>query len=222
MEEKFIGRLPESCSKCDYKSVLQDDSRGPETDGEDCCTLTSRLVTIYYGRRAPDCPLKESACPVLWIGGFQDYCDMEACNYFGIHGEGCMYLEECNRCHNKFKSNQLRDSKYGLMCQSCYHAMFQPLTVSTDTDINSLRLMSGPGDSIISSQISFMSGDNEMLRLDSDTGNIYVNGKLIENDMDVVNGMRAFLASSEFHRCCKCHGPVEVPDFCNKCMEEAI
>lgn len=41
----------------------------------------------------------------------------------------------------------------------------------------------------------FVNGNTEMLRLDPN-GDIYIKGRLAENDLEVVNGMRDFLAAT--------------------------
>ncbi len=40
--------------------------------------------------------------------------------------------------------------------------------------------------------VSFSTGNGEVIRLE-DNGDIYIRGKLVENDLDVVKGFRAFL-----------------------------
>lgn len=45
--------------------------------------------------------------------------------------------------------------------------------------------------------IYFMCGDKEMLRLEP-SGDIYVKGKLVKNDVDVVEGLRHFLRSHKY------------------------
>lgn len=47
-------------------------------------------------------------------------------------------------------------------------------------------------------QITFLVNEKEMLRLDGD-GNIYVNGRLAENDKEVVQAMRSFLEHVQKH-----------------------
>lgn len=47
--------------------------------------------------------------------------------------------------------------------------------------------------------VVFMCGDKEMMELKSN-GDIYVKGKLVENDTEVVDGMRAFLHHHKMNR----------------------
>lgn len=48
-----------------------------------------------------------------------------------------------------------------------------------------------------SNRITFICSDKEMLRLEAD-GNIYVKGNLVENDLDVVEGLRDFLRGHKY------------------------
>jgi len=54
----FVDKYPISCRTCNDSLIADDDSHGPETDGERYCKHLDVIVTGWNNRRSPHCPLK--------------------------------------------------------------------------------------------------------------------------------------------------------------------